>query len=116
MTSDFKRIMEEASGKNLTLFFDQWLYEGGHPKIAGMWQYDGKTKEVKLEIAQAQNGIYFRFPLEIKLIGKDGKTQIETIQIDSKTSKSSLKAQFEPTEMILDPGTWLLFEGTLLKK
>ncbi len=116
MTSDFKRIMEEVSGKSLTLFFDQWLYEGGHPKIEGTWQYHDKTKEFKLEIAQVQRGIYFRFPLEIALVGKDGKRQFQTVQVDSKSSKIALKADFEPLEVVLDPATWLLFEGTIQKK
>jgi aminopeptidase N len=116
MTSDFKRIMEEASGKSLTLFFDQWLYESGHPKIAGTWHYDGKAKEAKLEIAQVQSGIFFHFPLEIALVAKDGKRRIETVQVDSKSTKFTLKTEFEPTELMLDPETWLLFEGTIQKK
>ncbi|MDZ7647133.1 MAG: M1 family aminopeptidase [Cytophagales bacterium] len=35
MTSDFKREMEEASGKDFMLFFHQWLYTGGHPQLNG---------------------------------------------------------------------------------
>jgi aminopeptidase N len=116
MTSDFKQIMEGVSGKSLTLFFDQWLYEGGHPKIAGTWQYNATTKEIKLEINQAQTGISFHFPLDIALVGKDGKKQLQTVQVDSKSSKISLRVDFEPVELILDPATWLLFEGTIQKK
>lgn len=116
MTVDFKRTMETATGKDLTLFFDQWLYEGGHPKITGTWRYDAKTSQVLLEISQVQPGIYFHFPLDLKILGKDGKTHIQTIQIDSKTSKTSLIIPFVPHELTLDPDTWLLFEGSLVKK
>jgi aminopeptidase N len=116
MTGDFQRTMEAASGKNLSLFFDQWIYEGGHPKITGTWRYDAKTSQVMLEISQVQSGIYFRFPLDLKMVGKDGKTHIQTIQIDSKTSKTSLIIPFAPQELTLDPDTWLLFEGSLVKK
>ncbi len=116
MTVDFKRTMETATGKDLTLFFDQWLYEGGHPKITGTWRYNAKTSQVMLEISQVQPGIYFRFPLDLKMVGKDGKTHIQTIQIDSKTSKTSLIVPFPPQELIIDPDTWLLFEGSLVKK
>jgi aminopeptidase N len=116
LTPDFMRIMELASGKSLTLFFDQWIYAGGHPQLSGTWRYNSSTKEVALEIAQTQSGIFFHFPLEIELIGKDGKKENLTVQIDSKTSKTSLKVPFEPTELVLDPQTWLLFEGALKKK
>jgi hypothetical protein len=50
------------------------------------------------------------------MVGKDGKTHIQTIQIDSKTSKTSLIVPFPPHELIMDPDTWLLFEGSLVKK
>jgi aminopeptidase N len=116
LSQDFVRVMEEASGKNLTPFFQQWLYAVGHPKIAGTWQYDSKTKAVKIEISQVQNGTIFQFPLEIKIEGADGKTRSETIQIDSKASKSSISVPFSPAQVVLDPDTWLLFEGTIQKK
>lgn len=36
-TTDFRRAMEEASGLDLESFFDQWLYQGGHPRLEGWW-------------------------------------------------------------------------------
>ncbi len=116
MTADFKRVMEESSGKSLTLFFDQWLYEGGHPRITGTWQFNKRKKEVTLEITQIQNGIYFHFPLEIEWTDHKREKHLQTVQIDSKSAKVSIKVDFEPTELVLDPKTWLLFEGGLVKK
>ena len=116
MTADFKRVMEESSGKSLTLFFDQWLYVGGHPKIEGTWQFNKQKKKVTLEISQIQNGIYFHFPLEIEWTDKKGEKHQQTVQIDSKSSKVSMMVGFEPVELMLDPQTWLLFEGGLAKK
>ncbi len=34
-TEDFRRAMEEASGRNLARFFRQWLYRGGIPRVEG---------------------------------------------------------------------------------
>lgn len=41
---------------------------------------------------------------------------IKTLQIDSKRSIIDIKTDFEPIELVLDPCTWLLFEGTIQKK
>ncbi|MFT5217336.1 MAG: aminopeptidase N, partial [Glaciecola sp.] len=45
-TNDFKRVMEEASGKDLTVFFEQWLYKPGILKLAGSWKYDKQKGEI----------------------------------------------------------------------
>ena len=116
MTSDFIKIMEEVSGKNLSLFFHQWLFQGGHPQLKATWRYDRKQKEVKLEVLQAQKGIFFHFPLQIAAIGKNGNKDIKTVEIDSKLAKTVLHFDFEPSQLILDPSTWLLYEGTIQKK
>jgi aminopeptidase N len=116
MTSDFKRVIEEASGKDLSLFFHQWLYTGGHPNLTGSWSYNAKLKEVTIDVKQTQKGAFFQFPLEIELIGADGNKEIKTVKIEAQQSKLTVKTAFEPVEMVLDPETWLLYEGTIQKK
>ena len=51
-TEDFRRIMEETSGRDLDWFFRQWLTRSGSPTVAGTWRYDPATKQVELELAQ----------------------------------------------------------------
>lgn len=116
MTSDFKRIMEDVSGKDLNLFFKQWLYTGGHPKLSATWKYNTKEKTITIEIQQIQKGSMFSFPLDIAIIDKNGNLEVKTAQIDSQQLKISLNTQSEPAELVLDPATWLLFEGTIQKK
>ena len=108
--------MASVSGKELSPFFDQWLFHGGHPIFSATWQYDKQLKELKLIVEQTQKGTIFQFPLEIACIDKSGKREIKTVQIDSKQAKINLKADFEPVELVIDPNTWLLFEGTIQKK
>ena len=39
-TADFRRTLEEVSGRDLGWFFEQWLYRpGGLPKVKGTWRY-----------------------------------------------------------------------------
>ena len=59
MTSDFQKTVERESGKNLDLFFDQWLYVGGHPQLLVTWSYATKQQQLALEVKQTQPGIFF---------------------------------------------------------
>ena len=116
MTNDFQKIMEDASGQNLTEYFNQWLRKPGHPKLEGTWHYNASKKEVTISLNQTQKESFFTFPLEIALVDKNGNKKIETIQIEAKTNKKIVRADIEPTSIVLDPNTWLLFDGTLQKK
>jgi aminopeptidase N len=106
MTTDFQHIMEEASGENLTDFFNQWIFTKGYPEIKWYWKYSGG--KLKISIAQVQEHHMFKFPLEIGI--KTGETiQIETLQINKKTQKFEIDLSSSPDEVILDPNLWLLY-------
>jgi aminopeptidase N len=115
LTSDFVGVMEEASGKDLSVFFDQWLYKGGHPKIKGTWHYDSGSKTLSIEINQDQTGQIFRFPLEIG-VGSGPTQQIRSMSIQKKSEAFKFEMASKPSQIVLDPGTWLLFEGEIREK
>ena len=116
MTEDFKGIMEEVSERDLSLFFKQWLYKPGHPKISGTWHYDSKSKSVELNLTQTQKEGSFRFSLDIELLAMDGKKEIQTIQVSAKSEKFTIPATLIPVNLNLDPETWLLFDGSITQK
>jgi aminopeptidase N len=116
LTGDFQRAMEDASGLDLTAFFDQWLWRGGHPKLAGAWTYDPKSKSVTVTINQVQAGPPFSVPLDIGVRLNAESMQITTVNLDGKSQKFSIAAENRPTELTLDPNTWLLFEGQVNAK
>ena len=113
LTSDFQKVMEKASGKNLTSFFQQWLYRAELPRMEVVWDKP-KRKRLRLKIKQVQNGAAFSFPLDIEAIGMDGKTKKRwTLQISDKTTTVVLKCKFTPDQIRLDPDTWLLFTAQI---
>ncbi|HTH57690.1 MAG TPA: M1 family aminopeptidase [Cyclobacteriaceae bacterium] len=111
LTSDFEQIMEQASGADLSWFFNQWIYKAGHPKIVATWQYDQNAKTLSMEVTQAQTGSLFRFPLDIGV-----GAEVKTVAIDKKTQTFSFPMAEKPAQIGLDPNIWLLFEGSITEK
>jgi len=113
LTSDFQRVMEEVSDTNLSVFFNQWLYQGGHPKLSGTWTFDAKANALSISLSQVQKGAIFKTPLEIAINLADGKSEVKTLSLDSKTQKFTFPIASKPLDLTLDPNTWLLFEGKI---
>ncbi len=115
MTNDLRQIMEKESGKDLEAFFQQWLRIAGHPKLSGSWSYNDRSKTVKLVIKQIQN-TPFDTPLDIGLKHTGGNLQYQTIRLNGARTEISISTEIKPTGVVLDPNTWLLFEGALVAK
>ena len=76
VTTDLQRAFEDATGRNLDWFFDQWVYGAGHPTLTGSYAWDDKTSTAKLSLKQTQTGDkvaeVFRLPLDVDLMLEDG--------------------------------------------
>ncbi|EWM30660.1 peptidase m1 membrane alanine aminopeptidase [Nannochloropsis gaditana] len=53
-TSDFRKCLEEVSGRSLVRFFEQWFYTPSFPQLRGEWEYDEETKVITLSIKQGE--------------------------------------------------------------
>lgn len=114
LTSDFQRIMENASGKDLKAMFQQWLYKAGHPVIEVGWNYDEAGKVLKLDVKQLQKEGAFQFPLEIGVFSADSNSPVvQQVYINRETQAVELKMASKPAKISLDPNVNLLFEGKL---
>jgi len=108
-TDDFKNVMEEVSGKDLTVFFEQWLYKPGTLNLAGNWKYDEKNSQVLVALNQVQtDGSLFEMPLEIEIDFGNNKQQLEVIQIKGKSNSFKIQVKSEPKNIVIDPNLWVL--------
>lgn len=116
-TADFRRAMEEASGRDLGWFFDQWLYKGGNLKVAGNWTYDARAKQLRIALDQVQtDGSLFTVPLEVAVYSSGQPVPvIHKVQLNAKTNVFTIDAPSEPTEVRLDPNLWVLMEATFAR-
>ncbi|GAB5587813.1 hypothetical protein Unana1_02713 [Umbelopsis nana] len=116
-TSDFQAALEQASGLNLTRFFDEWVYSKGYPKLKADYSYDKQTNLVKISLAQTQvdekNDIpLFAFPLEIEVVDEQGKTFTTTAEFDRESKITAfipLPSDSTPHVLRIDPDGKVLF-------
>jgi aminopeptidase N len=118
-TGDFRREMEEASSLDLETFFDQWLYQGGNPRLEGWWEYDPSSRSIQVELNQTQDvGPTYALSLELG-IHQEGAAlpaSIESVSVDSRFHRFVIPVAAEPSDVTLDPRTRLLFEGSFERR
>ena len=111
-TKDLQKIVEKVSGKDLSVFFQQWLYTPGIPGLEVKWNYSIKEKKLLVTVKQLQNPV-FEFPLEIGIRLAAGKTIFETMRLSQQTQTFSFSLKEKPQKLLLDPHTSLLFYGNI---
>jgi aminopeptidase N len=106
-TRDFQAIAEKISARSLKPFFDQWLYTPGIPTLSMAWQERNGKVEVTIEQLQA-TGLY-TLPLEIKMVYSNGQAALKKVKLTGKKQAFILNAAGKVKELVLDPGTNILF-------
>lgn len=111
-TDDLKEVFEKNSGLDLDFFFDQWVMQAGQPELEASWSFKDGRLNLKLEQQQREN---FLFDLEIDIVYADGSRERRTIRVDKKDQNWEPQLANRPSQLILDPDSWLLFEYNLSK-
>jgi aminopeptidase N len=110
-TDDFRLVMEQTSGLELSWFFDQWLRQPGVAKLTGTWDYDPVARRVTVELSQLQPGQPYRLPLEIGLTGAGRPMRVERVELTGASGQSAISVDSEPVTVLLDPNTWTLMDS-----
>ena len=131
-TVDLIRAFEDASGKNLTGFFDQWLMCPGHPEIEGSIAWEDVEKRIKVSLKQTQKtdgGVpaVFTIPVRVECRMPNGPAIGESFEMDRQEQTFYMSAPEEPGSVVIDPemavlATWKVsrpiewLEAILLEK
>jgi aminopeptidase N len=107
-TDDFRRAMEEVSGRSLVLFFEQWLYGKGYPALKVTFKHDAKKQEGRFEIEQTQvdeekEVPSFRLDLDLGWV-IDGEMRVETVEIREAKHTFLVSMEHAPDQVRVDPG------------
>lgn len=111
-TDDLRKVFEDVSGKRLEQFFKQWLYTAGIPRIKINWKFDAVGKKILLTVEQLQTE-KFQFPVSLSFIGNNGNKTSQKFYISKAVETFSIPAKETARKIEIDPGTSLLFEGSV---
>lgn len=111
-TRDFEAVAQKVSGKDLSSFFQQWLFQPGVPRVEVSWTVAGN--EILLTAVQKQRQL-FSFPLEVKVVDEKGGASTYTIPVSKVMNTLPVPLKGKPVKVILDPATRLLFDGKVTR-
>jgi len=111
-TSDFRRAMEEATGKSLEGFFDQWVHQAGHPEFKVGYDWDDNAKIARVSVSQTQAGDpetpnVFVTPVDLSFTLSKG-VQTKRVMITQRDETFHISLPEKPRDVEFDPGNWIL--------
>jgi len=118
-TGQFRVAIEEAAGRPMDWFFDEWLYKMGHPVFRVTKSYDANARTLALTVRQEQKpdetssypqaGL-FQMPVDVE-IGTASETRIERIQLEPKVEQTySFTVASQPLIVNFD------YQSTIIKE
>jgi aminopeptidase N len=111
-TKDLEAVAEKVSGKELTWFFDQWLYQPGIPNLNLSWKYEDGN--VELLHPANHDDFEYKLPVEFLFIYRNGRVEKHVLQLESHGHVLvKIPSKEKPLRVILDPDVKLLFEGKI---
>ncbi|MHC4390322.1 MAG: M1 family aminopeptidase [Planctomycetota bacterium] len=109
-TDDFRRIMEEVSGRSLGRFFQQWTERAGHPvfEVKVGWLQDQRLLEVR--VRQTQGGEPFAITLDVACQKADGERLVTPLALREGEARLLLPLAARPRFVTIDPEAKVLKE------
>jgi len=107
-TNDFKRTIEDVTGRPLQWFFDQWLYGAGYPEIEVTREAlgDGSTRIVFRQMQETDSLCgYFRIPVTTWALptGAGEALRVHTTWIDGAETADTITQTGSGPLLLFDP-------------
>ncbi|HEY0678688.1 MAG TPA: M1 family aminopeptidase [Chitinophagaceae bacterium] len=108
-TADLQRNLEQVSGKQLTAFFQKWIYGEGYPDYHADWSQN-TNNWVKLKLGQTTSHSsvgFFDMPVTLEF---RSSTQSRKVVVDHKFSgqQFDISLDFKADTVVIDPELWIL--------
>jgi len=111
-TRDLARAVEDATGRQLDWFFDQWIMKGaGHPELEVSYAWDADKRLASFTVKQTHkvDGTtpLFRLPVKLALMERSDRHEVE-VEVTEQQHTFYVACEREPSQAIFDPGKALL--------
>jgi aminopeptidase N len=110
-SEDLKRAFADAAGRDLSWFFDQWVYGAGYPVLRVTHDYVAEAKVLRIRIRQKQpegggQGL-FRLTVPIRIKTAEGFLPARATVFE-REHEFELPCASPPLHVRVDDGCWLL--------
>jgi aminopeptidase N len=111
VSADLAKAIEESSGTNVDLFFDQWIFGAGAPRFAVKSTYDDKGMKLSVSVKQTQKvegrvGL-FHVPVTISITTAGGE-KFFPVDISKADETFSFSLDGPPLMVLFDKGDRIL--------
>lgn len=108
VTDDLRMALEEASGRDLRTFFEQWFHSPGFPSFLVGAEYDRPGRRVLLSVEQIQDPgggtpAAFELPVDVEL-ATEGGTRIERLELRQRRQVFPIPVDSPPRWVHFDAG------------
>ena len=107
LTTDLRGALEAVSGASLEVFFDQWVFQPGHPMLNVLWDWSDGVVAVQIRQDQPSSWPTYAFPLDLAFVSSSGIVR-HTAVIESRGAIIRLDLPERPTDLLVDPDVDLL--------
>ncbi len=101
-TGDFRKIVEQVHGEDLSYFFIQWIESSGAPEFRLTYTVFRTSKGFRIVGKVAQDLDTFRMPVKLK-IETEGNPEEKTVEVVGTSSEFSVETFGKPKLVTLDP-------------
>lgn len=106
-TEQFRKVMEQVSGRELRYFFIQWLESSGSPEFKLQYTIFRTQTGFRVVGKINQDLDTFRMPVDLR-IETEGNPEDKKIEVTGTSSEFSVDTFGKPRKLILDPNHVLL--------
>jgi len=125
-TDDLRQAVLEATGENLDWFWDEWMYQAGHPQFTVTTAYDTSARKLTLTVKQTQadsakadsTGLkyetppLFRMPVAVR-VGTASGDVVKRVDLTAREQTIEIAGlSGAPTMVVFDDGNAILKELT----
>jgi aminopeptidase N len=115
-TKEFQKVCEEVSGKDMSVFFDQWIYKGtSRPEYEVSYKVDSFMGEkndsistLRVNIVQKQTDWdVYKMPVRITVVTEAGEKEFTVFNYKKKQQfEQPIKGKI--IDVIIDKDNWIL--------
>lgn len=118
-TLDLIRAVEDATGRNLRRFFDEWVFGAGYPEfeLSYQWHDDKKMAEISIEQKQTEGKPFidkdgarthlFHVPATVELTLASGETVVHRMELGEARERVFIPAPSKPVMARFDRENWI---------